>query len=161
MLWWPIYAILNGVQLRWLNKVNRCVARYSPRATTTNRPTTGHWISLHGLAQIDQKCQFWAEFGRFWAKILFLLENQKFCYPHNGNPPRHLVHIVFWSKHWTKCAKNGNIWPKMTKNADFGPNLAIFGPKSLIFMGVSKSFGTNITENHLDNFVRIVFLVRQ
>ena len=24
------------------NKVNRCLARYSPRATTTNRPTTGH-----------------------------------------------------------------------------------------------------------------------
>ena len=35
----------------------------------------------------------------------------------------------------------------MTKNADFGPNLAVFGPKILIFMGVSKSFGTNITEN--------------
>jgi hypothetical protein len=34
----------------------------------------------------------------------------------------------------------------MTKNADFGPNLAVFGPKILIFMGVSKSFGTNITE---------------
>ena len=30
----------------------------------------------------------------------------------------------------------------MTKNADFGPNLAVFGPKILIFMGVSKSFGT-------------------
>ena len=24
------------------DKVNRCLARYSPRATTTNRPTTGH-----------------------------------------------------------------------------------------------------------------------
>ena len=33
----------------------------------------------------------------------------------------------------------------MTKNADLGPNLAVFGPKILIFMGVSKSFGTNIT----------------
>ena len=45
----------------------------------------------------------------------------------------------------------------MTKNADFGPNLAIFGPKSLIFMGVSKSFGTNITENHLDNLSALFF----
>ena len=54
-----------------VDKVNRCLARYSPRATTTNRPTTGHWISLHGLAQIDQKCQFWAKFGRFWAKYNF------------------------------------------------------------------------------------------
>ena len=25
-----------------IHKVNRCLARYSPRATTTNRPTTGH-----------------------------------------------------------------------------------------------------------------------
>ena len=45
----------------------------------------------------------------------------------------------------------------MTKNADFGPNLAVFGPKSLIFMGVSKSFGTNITENHLDNLFASFF----
>ena len=58
---------------RWYYKVNRCLARYSPRATTTNRPTTWHWISLHGLAQIDQKCQFWAKFGRFWAKNPFFL----------------------------------------------------------------------------------------
>ena len=68
-------------------KVNRCLARYSPRATTTNRPTTGHWISLHGLAQIDQKCQFWAKFGRFGAKNPnFYWKNQKFCYPHNRKP---------------------------------------------------------------------------
>ena len=45
----------------------------------------------------------------------------------------------------------------MTKNADFGPNLAVFGPKILIFMGVSKSFGTNITENHLHNLSALFF----
>ena len=45
----------------------------------------------------------------------------------------------------------------MTKNAYFGPNLAVFGPKILIFMGVSKSFGTNITENHLDNLFASFF----
>ena len=32
----------------------------------------------------------------------------------------------------------------MTKNAYFGPILAVLGPKILIFMGVSKSFGTHI-----------------
>merc|ERR1719422_2223422 len=31
-----IYSVSN------IDKVNRCLARYSPRATTTNRPTTGH-----------------------------------------------------------------------------------------------------------------------
>ena len=51
--------------------------------------------------------------------------------------------------HGTKWAKNANIWPKMTKNAYFGPNLAVFGPKILILMGGSKSFGTHVTENHL------------
>ena len=45
----------------------------------------------------------------------------------------------------------------MTKNADFGPILAVFGPKILIFMGLSKSFGTNITENHLDNLFASFF----
>ena len=45
----------------------------------------------------------------------------------------------------------------MTKNAYFGPNLAVFWPKILIFMGVSKSFGTNITENHLDNLSALFF----
>ena len=45
----------------------------------------------------------------------------------------------------------------MTKNAVFGPNLAVFGTKILIFMGVSKSFGTNITENHQDNFSAFFF----
>ena len=45
----------------------------------------------------------------------------------------------------------------MTKNADFGPNLAVFGPKILIFMELSEGFGTNITENHLDNLSALFF----
>ena len=45
----------------------------------------------------------------------------------------------------------------MTKNAYFGPILAVLGPKILIFMGVSKSFGANITENHLDNLFASFF----
>ena len=55
---------------------------------------------------------------------------------------------------WQKMAI---FWPKMTTNADFGPNLAIFRPKILIFMGVSKSFGTNITENHSGNLSALFF----
>ena len=59
--------------------------------------------------------------------------------------------------HGTKLTKNANIWPKMTKNAYFGPNLAVFWPKILIFLGVSKSFGTNITKNHQDNLSALFF----
>ena len=45
----------------------------------------------------------------------------------------------------------------MTKNADFGPNLAVFWPKILILTGVSKSFGTYIMGKPLSQLVRIVF----
>ena len=45
----------------------------------------------------------------------------------------------------------------MTENAYFGPILAVFGPKILIFRGVSESFGTNITENHLGNLSALFF----
>ena len=46
----------------------------------------------------------------------------------------------------------------MTKNEYFGPILAVIGPKILIFMGVSKSFGTNrTTENHLGNLSTLFF----
>ena len=45
----------------------------------------------------------------------------------------------------------------MSKNADFGPNLAVFGPKILIFTGVSKRFGTPTMEKPPRQLVRIVF----
>ena len=64
----------------------------------------------------------------------------------NWSHQRTLYSHWFLVGQWTICAKYGNIWPKMPKNAYFGPILAVFGPKILIFMGVSKSFGTNITE---------------
>ena len=35
------------------------------------------------------------------------------------------------------------------KKAYFGPNLAVFEQKILLFTGGSKSFGTHITKNHL------------
>merc|ERR1712047_7577 len=72
-------------------------------------------------------------------------------------PTQALCSHCFLVGHWTKFAKNGNIWPKMTKNADFGPNLAVFGPKSLIFMGLTKRYGTNITENHFGNLSALFF----
>ena len=98
-----------------------------------------------------------AKFGHFWAKIqIFNEEIKRFVTHITENPKRHLVRIVF-GRHRTKWAKNANIWPKMSKNPYFGPNLAVFGPKILIFIGVSKTFGTNITENHLDNLSALFF----
>ena len=64
---------------------------------------------------------------------------------------------LFFGQALDKMCKKWQYLAKMTKNADFGPNLAVFGPKILIFMGVSKSFGTNITENHQDNLSALFF----
>ena len=45
----------------------------------------------------------------------------------------------------------------MSKNAYFGPIWAIFWSKILIFMEVSKSFGTNLTENHFGSLSTLYF----
>ena len=45
----------------------------------------------------------------------------------------------------------------MNENAIFGPNLAFFGHKIVIFTGGSKSFGTHVTEKPPRHLVRIVF----
>ena len=98
------------------------------------------------------------QIGSFLSKKSFSTGEVKSFVTHiTENPPRHLVHIGFWSGIGQNVQKNGNIWPKMTKNAYFGPNLAVFGPKILFFVGVSKSFGTNITENHLGNLSALFF----
>ena len=91
--------ILTNLQ----NKVKRCLARYNPRASTTDQPTNRapnesarpfyaknpsfyrrkqkYWYPHNGkhlgnlyalffgraLDQMGQKCQFWANFGHFWA----------------------------------------------------------------------------------------------
>ena len=60
-----------------LHKVHRCLARYSPRAITTNRPTNR------------------------------ALNSEEACM----------------------------AWPKLNKNANFGPNLVVLGQKILFFTG--------------------------
>ena len=53
-------------------------------------------------------------------------------------------------KKWQYLAQNDQKCRFWTK---FGH----FGPKILIFMGVSKSFGTNITGNHIHNLSALFF----
>ena len=64
---------------------------------------------------------------------------------------------LFFGRALDKMCKKWQYSAQNDKNADFGPNLAVFGPKSLIFMGLSKSFGTNITENHFGNLSALFF----
>ena len=79
----------TGIQYVWhfpdaLNhkqqyKVNRCLARYSLRATTTNQPTN--------RAPNEPAMNNNAKFGHFWAKNPnFYWRNQMFCSPPNGSP---------------------------------------------------------------------------
>ena len=59
------------------DKVNRCLARYSPRATTTSQPINR---APNGPAMVRN-----ANFGPNWVvfgqKILFLLEKSKVLLP--------------------------------------------------------------------------------
>ena len=48
----------------------------------------------------------------------------------------------------TKCMP----WPKLTKNANFGPNLTVFWPKIHFLGGWSKAFGILISGNQRDTF---------
>merc|ERR1712012_509678 len=64
---------------------------------------------------------------------------------------------LFFGRALDKMSKKWQYLAQNDKNADFGPNLAVFGPKILIFIRVSKTFGTNITENHLDNLSALFF----
>ena len=87
--------------------------------------------------------QIWLLFGQ---KIQFFTgESKSFGSHKTEKSPRHLVRIEFWSgkgRNGTKMPRFGQKWPKM-------PNLAVFGPKILILMEGSKSFGTNVPKNHL------------
>ena len=93
----------------------------------------------------------------FGQKILFFTGEIKSFVTHiMENPPRHLVHIVFWSG----IGQNVKKWQYLAQNDQksiFWTKFGRFGPKILIFMGVSKSFGTNITENQPRHLVHIVF----
>ena len=88
-----------------------------------------------------QESIFWGNNPNYFGK------EQKFWYPIIRKPLKHLVLIVLLVGHGIEWIRKANIWPKMTKNPYFGHNLAVFGPKILIFTGGRKTFGTHITEN--------------
>ena len=77
-------------------------------------PPTGQQMSQQGLAQNDQKCQFWAKFGRFWARIpIFTGGSESSDTQVTEKSPGNLVPIVYWS----------GLGPN-------GPKMPIFGQKS-------------------------------
>ena len=120
-------------------KVNRCLARYSSLATTTNR-------APNEPARPGPKWPKMAKFGRFWVK------NPNIYWRKRNHLGTLFASFFGWS--WEQM---GQKCLYLAKKANFGPNLAVFGPKILIIMGVSKSFGTNITKKPYRQFFRIFF----
>ena len=77
-----------------LYKVNRCLARYSPRAITTSQPTN----RAPNEPALNKNANFGPTLVLFGKKILFFTGEVKSFVPFiTENPPRHLVRIVFWS----------------------------------------------------------------
>ena len=107
----------------------------------SHRFWVGHGIKWAKNANIWPKMIINAigpNFVRFCARIPnFNRRKQKFWYPLNGKPPRHLV--CFWS------AMSSN-WPKMPifgHKCQFWAKFGSFWAKILIFKEGSKSFGTH------------------
>ena len=106
---------------------------------------------------VPEKAQKWPKMARFWPK-----------WRYNGRVMAWEVFLYqcLWVTKF--CAKFGCSRTPRTASV---PNsfivlrcmwkepapLAVFGPKSLIFMWLSKSFGTNITENHFGNLSALFF----
>ena len=66
-------------------------------------------------------------------------ESKSFGTHITGKSPRHLVCIVIWLGMARNGLKNANIWPKVTKNANFGPNLAVYA-KNPYYYGRKQKF---------------------
>ena len=93
--------------------------------------------------KITENAYFGQNLAFFGPKFLILTEGSKSFGTHlREKQPRHLVGIVLW-------LSMGPNWPKIPifgqEKVNFGPNLAVYGPKILIFSGVRKSFGNHIT----------------
>ena len=87
----------------------------------------------------------------FRPNILIILERSKSSGTHISESHLGTTFAFFLVGHGTKLIRKANIWPKMTKNAYFGPYLAV----SLFSMG--GSFGASITENHLGTLFALFF----
>ena len=86
-----------------------------------------------------QETIFWANFGLSLGQKLIYGRKQKFRYPSNKRTTWAPLSHWFLAGNGTKWAKNTKMWPKITTNAYFWPNFAVFGPKFPIIMGGSKS----------------------
>ena len=97
-----------------LHKVYRCLARYSPRATTTNRPTNRALNKPAWPGPYQPKMpilgQIWSFLGK--KSFFFTGEIKSFVTHITENPPRHLIRIGFWSGIGRNGQKMPIFWTK-------------------------------------------------
>ena len=98
----------------WIYKVNRCLARYSPRATTTNRPTNRAPKKPAWPGPYQPKMPILGHIWSFWGKKSFFFTSEiiSFVTHITENSPRHLVHIVFGRSLDKMCKK----WQYLAQN---------------------------------------------
>ena len=111
------------------------------------------WVKNSNIwPKMTKNAYFGPNLPVLWPKILILTGGSK-SFNITEKPPRHLARIVYWSG----MGPNGPKMPIFGQKSQFWVNLAIYGPKILIFMWVSKSFGIHITEKPPRQLFRIVF----
>ena len=81
-----------------------------------------HWTKCQCLAQNEQKCHYWAKFGRFWAKNPYSFgRKQKFQYQRNRKTTQTPCLHCFLVGHGIKWATYADIWPNMTVSGQIWP----------------------------------------
>ena len=130
-----------------IHKVNRCLARYSPRTTTTNQPTN-RAPNEPARSVCAQESMFWGKNGCFWAKHPNYLGGSKSSGTHLSE-----------NHQGTSFAFFGRAWHRMKKKGQctFVVKFVRFWAQILIFWRGGKSFGTHISENQLGTSFPLFF----
>merc|ERR1711954_614289 len=122
-------------------------------APTTRDPTE---YACMAWPKLTKNANFGPNLVVFGQKILFFTgETKSFVTYITENPPRPLF-TLFFGQHWTICAKNADIWPKMPVLGQIWPFL---GPKSNFLGAGSKNFGTLVSGFQCDTFFVLKTLI--
>ena len=123
----------SHIRTQYTNKVNRCLARYSPRHN--HQPTQQQGTKWAGKAW--QKCQFQAKFGRFWAKkSLFLLEKSKVLFPTYRKTHLGTLFTLFFGRAFDKMCKKWQYLAQNDQKCRFWTKFGRFWAKKPNFYGI-------------------------
>ena len=137
------------------SKVDRCLARYSPRTTTTNQPTN-RAPNEPARSVCAQESMFWGKKGCFWAKHPNYLEGSKSSGTHLSENHQG-TSFAFFGRAWHRMKKKGQYLAQNGQQCTFVVKFVRFWAQILIFWRGGKSFGTHISENQLGTSFPLFF----